>query len=801
MKLKPKKEIEILLTSDRPVAVLNATDTSVTFRAFFSVDAAAAIEYGLNLCEFKVRTPTFVGVNKQQLSTLNSRNAMLGNTKRKLNALKVANSVVAQGKVDITKQIPNDRIATITGGQPVRKRKVVTLAQVSDDDAVQIKSDAAKLNPTVSAAEDFTTSYSIDTLMRNMKDPASDYNVAPFHAPVAKISRGVRSSGQLSRVNDKTEKFRNSFIENSLRPVGTKLEDEQERVMEVPFTFVVPKSALGKFEVEMDAISKSTSNVADGTRLQTIKFNLDLKKAYQDFIIPTRAPNLQVTTVGSARFLRIKQLDRNSTHIRVYRRVLSIKARDDLSSYEQIAEIPARRGEEVQFTDRPTQAGRCIYRVVPVNEISLSSGEFESVIVPGAKMIERKREIDSLTLHAVEQDSVIVISAYNVPNDVVCLRIVRRNLTTRESEYSTPQTIVGSSIVKVDRSETRTRFEDRASRPDTVYEYKVRMIDAYGDELLSQKSSIIQFCGDARLQSNRSIISQAPAVTVEQEPKVTFQIDAPAEQSTLDKIYSILITNGISEQYATEIKENRELFSKVVAFEVLRFDPITGLNESFGVVKSGVFEDSLRTRTSSNVSRLIAGRRYIYTYRLLIRSPSTLFDSASVDRIDLETGKSFTTKLRKFNSPRALGKGVLSSNVEQVRPISKVGLGFDPVAKGNDELIAGRTSLVGVTEVSVPDFVTDVQRFSVNETFMGNALRWSVIEGAQEIDHVVVYADYNGKRAPLRSLHYCGSNSMVYMDDKLLASADDVSYYLRLVFTDFKQGKLVGPAEIIKDAI
>jgi hypothetical protein len=42
---------------------------------------------------------------------------------------------------------------------------------------------------------------------------------------------------------------------------------------------------------------------------------------------------------------------------------------------------------------------------------------------------------------------------------------------------------------------------------------------------------------------------------------------------------------------------------------------------------------------------------------------------------------------------------------------------------------------------------------------------------------------------------------MVYMDDKLLASADDVSYYLRLVFTDFKQGKLVGPAEIIKDAI
>jgi hypothetical protein len=528
---------------------------------------------------------------------------------------------------------------------------------------------------------------------------------------------------------------------------------------------------------------------------------VDLKKAYQDFIIPTQAPKLQITTVGTARFLRIKQLDRSSTYVRVYRRTLSTKSQDDVSAFEQIAEIPARRGEEVQFTDRPLQAGKCIYRVVPVNEMSLSSGEFESAVVPGAKMIERKRDVDSLTLHAIEQDGVIVIYAYNVPNDIICLRILRRNLTIHENEYSTPQTIIGSSTIKVDRNETRTRFEDRASRPDTVYEYKIKMVDVYGDELLSQRSATIRFCGDARLQSNRSIISQAPSVTVEQEPKVTFQIDAPAETSTLDKIYSILIANGINEQYATEIKENRELFSKIVAFEVLRFDPTTGLNESFGVAKSGVFEDSLRTRASINVSRLISGRKYIYTYRLLIRSPSTLFDSASVERIDLETGKSFTTKLKKFNSPRALGKGVLGSNVEQLRPISKVGLGFDPVPKGSDDLIAGRTSLVGVTEVSIPDFTTEVQEFSVNETFMGNALRWSVIEGSQEIDHVIVYADYNGIRAPLRSLHYCGSNSMVYMDDKLLAPADDVSYYLRLVFTDFKQGKMIGPAEIIKDAI
>jgi hypothetical protein len=59
-----------------------------------------------------------------------------------------------------------------------------------------------------------------------------------------------------------------------------------------------------------------------------------------------------------------------------------------------------------------------------------------------------------------------------------------------------------------------------------------------------------------------------------------------------------------------------------------------------------------------------------------------------------------------------------------------------------------------------------------------------------------VYADYNGKKAPLRALQYCGSDEMMYLDDRLLESLNNVSYYVRLVFTDFRQGELFGPAEI-----
>jgi hypothetical protein len=74
-------------------------------------------------------------------------------------------------------------------------------------------------------------------------------------------------------------------------------------------------------------------------------------------------------------------------------------------------------------------------------------------------------------------------------------------------------------------------------------------------------------------------------------------------------------------------------------------------------------------------------------------------------------------------------------------------------------------------------------------------------EGSQEIDHIIVFADYNGRRAPLRSLQYCGNSNMMYLDDELSASTDEVDYYVRLVFTDFKQGQLFGPAEVERNAV
>ena len=281
---------------------------------------------------------------------------------------------------------------------------------------------------------------------------------------------------------------------------------------------------------------------------------------------------------------------------------------------------------------------------------------------------------------------------------------------------------------------------------------------------------------------------------------MVFQISAPTDQASLDKIYSILTDAGLDSYYVNEIKQNRELLNKISAFEVLRFDTTTGLNESFGAAKSGVFEDGPLSRKASSVSQLVPGRKYIYQFRLLLRSASTVFNGINISQTDLESGRVYSTNLKKYNSPFVLKRGTLSSTVKQQQTFSKTGLRRDSSSSSDSELFEGRTALTGQFTIQLPSKNTTVSNVSVRETPRGNVVQWNVFQGSQNIDHVIVFAEYNGQRAPLRALHYSGRSKMVFLDDKLEASSNEVLYFVSPVFTDFKQGGLVGPAEV-KDGI
>jgi hypothetical protein len=65
------------------------------------------------------------------------------------------------------------------------------------------------------------------------------------------------------------------------------------------------------------------------------------------------------------------------------------------------------------------------------------------------------------------------------------------------------------------------------------------------------------------------------------------------------------------------------------------------------------------------------------------------------------------------------------------------------------------------------------------------------------IEHIIVYADYNGQLAPLKFIHCSDKNESYYVDDKLTAPLEEIKYYLQLVYLDYTTGPILGPLKEI----
>jgi hypothetical protein len=194
------------------------------------------------------------------------------------------------------------------------------------------------------------------------------------------------------------------------------------------------------------------------------------------------------------------------------------------------------------------------------------------------------------------------------------------------------------------------------------------------------------------------------------------------------------------------------------------------------------------------VSSPVAGRKYIYFVRLLVRSPSTVFDQSNLSRTDVETGRSFTTNLKKYNSPKTLKKGVLSSNIVQKRAISVTGIANDPSSSTSNEMIAGMTSTTASVTVDLPAKDIEISNIFVRKSQRGNEITWSLLPNDRKIDHVIVHADYNGRLAPLRAIHFDGNPKMMFLDETLAFEATQVDYYIQAIYANYDMGPLLGPA-------
>lgn len=737
-------QLQIFSISSKLHEVLSATDQDATFRIYFSFIPETAAEAGLTICKYSITNgaPNVLSSQKE-LTPLTSKDILRKSRK----SLPV---IISKGLIDLTKFISND----------VKNRSSSTSLRVKANPKSGVSTrDNKNLSSNVDRSVPFDM---LDMLFRKQKDPANESNKTTNQELVESIISGTKSS-----------------LTQNVSESTVTLEKVTETTKDAYFDVTIRKN---QFSIKLITIS---------CQFQTLSFKIDFEELYHLNTIPTEPPKLSVFNSGIKQIINLKQTDKFGKYVEVFRK----NANTLNEGYTKFATLNLRKGESVKISDETNQINNFIYRAVSKNERSVTSGNFSSCYVKGRKIhreIHRNKAPDTSTILATEVPGGVSLKVFNIPKEIISIKIVRKNLTLNEKNFSLITTNNESSIFSISIETNSVEFLDDSVRPSSIYEYGIITTDLYGSEKLSSHKSVIDFMGKNYDEGDLSFsVSLKNDTGSDQSNSFTFTISE--NENSLNSIYDSLISAGYDSYYINEIKQNREKLKDLFAFEILRFDTVTGENESFGAQQKLQFSDTSAQRRKNKVSNLKLGRAYIYQFRLLVRSYSSIISNSTMQRTDLETSKIHLVNMKKFTSPKVLKKGILASNALQKDAVFKSGYKLKSDAGAAGEFLQGKTSITSELMVTTGNSDTTLTPLTVQKSAKGNVLKWKLKLGDKMIDHIIVHADYNGQFAPLKFIHYSDKNESYYVDNKLTAPLEEIKYFLQLVYLDYTTGPTLGP--------
>lgn len=758
MKVPQEIELQIFSASSKLHEVLNVTGQDATFRIYFSFSSEVASQIGLNVCKYSIMNEIKETNFVQKESTPLMSRSILHKQRKK------PPTIILKGEIDLTKFMSND----------VKNRSSSTSLKIKTSDKNGKKISISSPNELILNVDRSTSFSMLDVLFRKQKDPANELNKTISHELVEKIIDGTSSLSTTNVSNVIKSSTITSEIQTSTKSLVA-ITNESSTIKDAYFDISIRKNEF------------STKVIAISCQFQTLTFKINFEELYHLNTIPTESPAFSVSNVGTKRIINLKQVDKFGKYIEIFRK----NANNIEEGYTKFSTLKLRKGESIKYVDETNQMNNFIYRAVSKNERNNTSGNFSSCYVKGKK--NHKHEApDTSTILATETQNGINLKVFNIPKETISIKIVRKNLTLNEKSFSIITTNNKSSIFSILIETKDVEFLDNSVRPNSIYEYGIITTDLYGSERLSSHKSIINFVGKNYDEDNLSLSVSLKNDKGSSESN-SFTIAVPENESSLNTIYDSLISAGYDSYYVNEIKQNREKLKDLFAFEILRFDTVTGENESFGVQQSLEFSDTSARRNKSKVSNLKSNRSYIYQFRLLIRSYSSIISNSIMTRTDLETSKTHVINMKKFTSPKTLKKGTLVSNAIQKDAVFKSGYKLKQNAGAAGEFLQGKTSITTEIMVTTQKSDTSLIPLGVQKSAKGNVLKWKLKLGDQMIDHVIVYADYNGQLSPLKFVHCSDKNESYYVDDKLTAPLEEIKYFLQLVYLDYTKGPVMGP--------
>ncbi len=509
--------------------------------------------------------------------------------------------------------------------------------------------------------------------------------------------------------------------------------------------------------------------------------DLDLAKHIRTYMLPKLSPEVKFSyyKMLNRATLHIKQNDESAIGVKIYIRSI-FHSSNEIDDYVFYGQFAIKKSDGIiSIPINISRTDTTLFRVIPFGENRIDGFEYTNLVInPENKRVKYK----FVSLIANSTQNGISLAIRELPPDVISFKIIRKNKTIHDNEYS----IIGGDNVLVDQTSNDRTYVviDTSVKSHNVYEYCADLLYKDGTtskvgNILIEYLPLIENLVDTRIQNLN---------TTQDDGKldVTFDLESSLGDGDLDILKKLLDQQEITKYFESDILKERDKLKRLIAHGITRVNLTTGQRENFGVITDKTFQDS-KFRKINSVSDLKVGNRYRYDIVTLLRYPETLFQDAQKSVTDQTTKKSYTFKPGKFLNPLTLRIGSIVDKNAQNLMFAK-----DDMSLGE---VGNLVSLdVSFAEDVISIYDVQAERFDKRQT----VLTWKLNGSSKLVDHFIIFLNENGLKHPIGKVH--STDEKRVFEYIHLVDQEDIggySYIVKPVYRSYLVGTAVSSNKVV----
>lgn len=493
---------------------------------------------------------------------------------------------------------------------------------------------------------------------------------------------------------------------------------------------------------------------------------LDVQKHINSFLLPKKPPTIKQITNGDYTTLEIKQIDKNSDGVVLYKKLIQ-RDQYSIDGYERQGSYKINPGSTLKIHVNAPINTTAIYRAISSYEQKLGF-EYTSIVINPRHVASFK----SVSLSTTCIANGISVQIQNLHSSVSSMQVFVKNITLRESEYTA---VIEPMLIDDNlRSSNNINIVDSSVKQNYIYEYVVKLFDKRGLSEFSVPSAI-----EYTKLASETVDTKINNVVVSHDnsqPDVTFTIETKVTDNNVDTIINLLKKQDLYDLFRQNVSDEKEFVKGLIAHNIQRVNLTTGQREDFGDITVNEFSDNL-FRKNSSVSPLEYGNNYRYEIFVLIRTIDALFETLQREKTDTITKKKYIYNPLKFLHPVVSKEGML---------VSQQGLKTNYSKSMMQHGLIGLSQIVEVSFEKNNSRITGASATHFDKTT--NIINWNVQGDISSIDSFLIIKEVHGIRTIVGKSHTQSETSNFFQHKLTNNDLGELKYAVVPVYLDYTVG-------------